>query len=512
RSPKGLGARVGVVVSVSRRSVRVRFDAPGEPALKPGDGVLLLSSRPDQDSQGGRVLKVQPAAKGADRRGHVAEAGLRPERNVSREHEYDVTLREADLSAVAAGDEVRKTDDPAVRKRIEATYARERVARPLALDVAAAASPGQPLRVTATDAQGRQANAVSAEPLQPARSQPLNEALLREQFSRLGGTPYALRHIRVESAAPAMAPKSLLNDLRRQVVQSLVDQRTAGAIRAIADAHALKTLRGELSPGDAHKATSPCLHLLARSLDQVSAALESAPGGAIRPASIYLDLRCPDPTRQALDICRAAGLPVTLATPRVIKPGEEKLLQDLLALAPDAILARNLAAVAFFRDRAPGLPLVADFSLNAANELTADQLLRWGAARVTVSYDLGPDETRRMARWLSPASVEIVAYRHTPMFHMEHCLSSAFEPAPRGKRCSAGCRRRVELVDRLAERHPVLSDAACRSTVFHARVFSGLEALPALLAVCGHFRLELLHETPTDTRRLLSHARRLLGV
>jgi len=487
RSPKSLGARVGAVVSVSRSSVRLRFEADGESALKPGDGVLLLPAKPDQEGQGGRVLKVQPAAKGA----------------------WDVTLREADLAAVAPGDEVRKTDDPAIRKRIEATYARDHVARPLALDVEASVAPGQPLRITASDAHGRQASASSVEPLQPARSQPLTEALLREQFSRLGGTAFVLRNVRVQSAAPAMAPKSVLNDLRRQVVQALTEQRAVDAVHAVADSRALETLRREMRPDETGPSTSHKLHLLARRLDQVCAALALAPGDTGRPDSIYLDLRGPDATRQALDLCRAAGVAAALATPRVVKPGEEALLEKLLALAPDAILARNLASVAFFRDRAPGLPLVADFSLNAANELSADQLLRWGAARVTLSHDLGPEETRRTARWLGPSRVEIVVHRHTPMFHMEHCLSSAFEPAPRGKRCSAGCQRRVELLDRLGERHPVVSDAACRSTVFHSRVFSDLDALPALARVCGHFRVELLHESPAETRRLLSHAGRV---
>ena len=38
-------------------------------------------------------------------------------------------------------------------------------------------------------------------------------------------------------------------------------------------------------------------------------------------------------------------------------------------VAADGILVRNLAALCFFHDR--GVPVVADFSLNASNELTA---------------------------------------------------------------------------------------------------------------------------------------------
>ena len=48
-----------------------------------------------------------------------------------------------------------------------------------------------------------------------ARRQSFTPEAAREQFGRLGDTPFELGDVRIEVPAEAMVPKSVLNELRR---------------------------------------------------------------------------------------------------------------------------------------------------------------------------------------------------------------------------------------------------------------------------------------------------------
>ena len=95
----------------------------------------------------------------------------------------------------------------------------------------------------------------------------------------------------------------------------------------------------------------PSLHVLARTLDQVDALL--ALDGDARPTSIYCDFEDVRRYREAVVRCNAASMPVAVATMRIVKPGEEGWLRQILDCGPDALLVRNLASIAYYQDVAP---------------------------------------------------------------------------------------------------------------------------------------------------------------
>src|SRR5262249_53065649 len=159
---------------------------------------------------------------------------------------------------------------------------------------------------------------------------------------------------------------------------------------------------------------------------------------------------------------RGANIPVALATVRIIKPGEEGLLRQVAAANPDAILVRNLAGLAFYREQFPGA-LIADYSLNVANELTAAILAEQGVIRMAPSYDLSWPQLRAMLGRFDPAWFEAVVHQHMPMFHMEHCVFAATLSNGKDFRdCGRPCdTHRVELRDRVGQEHPLVADVGC---------------------------------------------------
>src|SRR5439155_18015153 len=136
-----------------------------------------------------------------------------------------------DPAAVPVGAIIWKTDDPALRQRLERTFAGADLpaVRRTPLTVRVRGAVGGPLEVTARDDGGREAVAVWPGPLEAARKHPLTADGVREQFGRLGDTPFDLGAVEVALAGDAMVPRSVLNDLRRRVVADLLAQRQASA-------------------------------------------------------------------------------------------------------------------------------------------------------------------------------------------------------------------------------------------------------------------------------------------
>jgi putative protease len=246
--------------------------------------------------------------------------------------------------------------------------------------------------------------------------------------------------------------------------------------------------------------------VLCRSLEQLKAVLDCG------QKSVVADFHDIREYREAVQAARDAGAKLLLATPRIQKPGEIGIFRALLRQAPDGFLARNLAALAFFHEQ--NATVVADFSLNATNELTAQWLRQQGALRVTASYDMNRDQLLDLVAVAPPEWLEVVVHQHMPMFHMEHCVfCSVLSPGTNKTNCGRPCdRHAVRLRDHIGMEHPLRADVGCRNTLFNAVPQSAAEIVPTLLSQgIRHFRIELLDGPGGDPRAVVGLYRELLA-
>ena len=494
RVPKSRGILLGKVVGHIGSTVRVELAERVPDMVKAGDGVMFDLGRPEEKEPGGRVWEVVQQG---------PFVGLKFEPNA------------LDLSRVAIGCEVWKTDDPALRKRLEQTYSQDHVVRRAAVDATLSGAIGGALSLAFTDATGITADANWPGPLQIAQKQPTAPEVIREQLGRLGETPFALGTCTVDVPANAMVPKSVLNDLRRQATAELTAKRTAGLVHAVADGDSLASLRFEAqtsppSPLSETERGDRTAHLtvLVRNRAQLDVVLP------FQPAMVYADFEDLRQYDSAVDAARAAGVKIGLATVRIWKPGEDGL-QALVARAkPDAVLVRNLASIDYFREALPGAELIGDFSLNVANDLTADLLLRAGLTRLVPSFDLNWDQFTALLNESDPLTFEAVVHQHMPMFHMEHCVFAAFLSTGKDHRdCGRPCdTHKVELKDRTGAMFPVLPDTGCRNTVFNSVAQSAAEYIDRMKTNgLRWFRIDLLRETPEQVGPLLEQYRRVIA-
>jgi putative protease len=495
--PKSRGLKLGHVIDRTRTGFIIALeDASARPA--PGDAIVFDQGHPEEEEAHGKIYAVQDWNR-------PSVAAMRSMIPGAQTLLIELGNRDARPEDVELGAIVWKTSDPRVNKQLEASYARDRVVHRAPVDLILHAHVRENAKLTITDGT-HVAEAEYPQALEAAQKFPVSEASARRQLDRLLDTPFVLGHLSLNVAGGPMVPNSILAELRRSAVDQLVEQRHQATVRVVSAervAGASRSCMGETLM------RRPELHVLARTLDQVDALL--ALPTDVRPASIYCDFEDVRRYRLAVDKCRAAGVPIALATIRIIKPGEEGWLNQVLACEPDAVIVRNLAGIGFFSERAPQLPLIGDFSLNVANELTAQVLREANLVRAVPSYDLSWNQMRAMISRFDAGWFECVVHQHMPMFHMEHCVFAHTMSEGRDFRdCGRPCERhQVELRDSVTGKpHPLIPDAGCRNTLFNADAQSAIAYVPRMReAGIRHFRLELLRERGDDLAAIVRQYR-----
>jgi putative protease len=472
RAPRHRGVFMGRVTRVFDGGVAIEpSDADKVSPLKAGDGVVFDAAdwrSPEEREEGGRVFEIL-------RRGGKTE--LRFGNGA------------IDAGRIRAGDWVWRTHDPDI-DRLAKPYAEATgPLRKQTVTVEVRAREGEPLKTTWRVGQ-RAVQVESPEPLGKAENRALDLEFLRAQLGRLGNTPYEIGGVELEITGKPFAPASLLNQIRREAVERLQAEQT----RVERDVRPAPAFRPPARRG--HDCSAPAqLHVLVRTPAQLDAAIEFG------PASITLDYLDLYGVRPSLERIRAAGLAPRIASPRVLKPGEERLV-DFLLSCECPVLARSAGLLYALRGRTHA-PLTADFSLNTANAIAAEEFFEWGIERLTPTHDLNGAQVAELARESGPDRLEPVAYHHLPVFHTEHCVFCRFLSNGTSYRdCGRPCEKHtVSLRDAAGRAHPVMADVGCRNTVFGAEAQQAAAHMEAWLeAGIRHFRLEFAHETAEQTR------------
>ncbi|MCU0982442.1 MAG: U32 family peptidase, partial [Pirellulaceae bacterium] len=504
KSSANRGVLLGEVTQVRGQRVQVRLSR----GIKAGDGITFEGDRLAGLEQGGRVWAVY-------------QGGRRLEAPVDHGLVELTFVREAvDFDQLWPGQQIWKTDDPELARRIRRSYTDADPQRRVPVTMHVRAAVGEPLYVRARTATGAACEVQSDEPLPAARQHPVTRELLEEKLGRLGGTVHELGRLDAEIVGGPMVPMSVLGKVRARLKELLDAAGVALPPRRIAPPSVLQRLRaahvaaslrdatglGEAGPRGASRDLEPQLRILCRTLAQLETALSCGERD--------LQVEFPDIRQyaQAVPLAHASQAQIYLATPRMQKPNEVGLFRAIARHGPDGILVRNLGGLAFYG--AEGLPCVADFSLNAANDLAVHELRRLGALRVTASYDLNRDQLLDMVAAGPPQWLEVVVHQHMPLFHMEHCVFCALlSPGTNHTNCGRPCdHHQVRLRDRLGLEHLLQADVGCRNTLYNAVAQSGAEVVPDLLAAgVRHFRVELLEENADQVRETIGLYRDLLA-
>lgn len=293
------GIAVGRIAKVYRKGGALLADARMDKPLHNGDGIeigdqALIYSGPEVLSGGIATLRLREKAR--------------------------------------AGDEVRRTEDERQLSAARATYTDEALnaALPIAFDAALTAYPGKPLALAVTDGESR---AIAEGPLcESAQSKALDASSARRSIEKTGGTPFALRELRVKTAG-AFVPAAALNALRRDALDRLAEARIAAQPRPQSPRAAFGAPPREIPPprlivrtGSAEEIPA----LLAAGADEALYLPPDYRDGCLRPllesdafprerARLCLPSQMTERTQERLETLTAAlGVPVCLSSPNQV--------------------------------------------------------------------------------------------------------------------------------------------------------------------------------------------------
>ena len=493
RAPRHRGLKVGTVTEVTQKGVRVELN--GIP-LHPGDGLVFDAADwqgPFEREEGGFLYEI------FTRQGKMDEA-------TSGEVELRFGQNAVKGRRIAPGDWVWRTSDPSLSQRVKPLLdsADPLSTRPVNAHFVGVL--GQPPLLTLSDEQGRSVTVTGEAPLSAARNRALDDLQLYDQLGRLGGTPYHLADLSSELVGEVFLPVSSLNALRRDAVAALSELRGQLPQREVQSA--LDTMLGELSRAEgALMSSGPRLHVLVRTPEQLGAAIES------RPDSVTLDYLELYGLKPSVERVQEAGIAVRVASPRILKPSEQNIQKFLTGLNA-ALLVRSGGLLEGLQDTPDLTELHGDFSLNAANVLSARALLDLGLKRLNPGLDLNAQQVQELAGLVGPERIEATIYSHLPVFHTEHCvfcrfLSSGTDYTNCGHPCES---HRLALRDHKGNTHPVMADVGCRNTVFEGRAQTAARHLDGWReAGIQDFRLEFVHEDAAGVREVISAFRSFLA-
>lgn len=518
RAPRHRGVQVGTVIEVKNKAVVVETSVP----VKRGDGVVFDSAdwrSPDEPEEGGHIYEV------TSMRSEVALPNDSPSDDQQTGGSQLVRLEfgrgDIDFSRIRAGDRIWRTHDPQLARRLKPLTKTEKPVFTRAVSFAVTANLGKPLEVVASfdgEADSFEVAFEHDEPLTEASNRALDIELLQDKLGRLGGTPYHIGNIELETTGDVFVPTSLLNQIRRSLVDALFE--ASGQVEAIPAEPVLDDSFSQFKPAQAEQpeenslaasaTTTPQLHLLARTPEQLDAALALKDQVAI--ASITLDYLELYGLRPAIEKIRDAGVRPRVASPRILKPSEQNVIRFLLSLECDIVIRSSGLLYDLQQDDAKSrlaadVHLIGDFSLNVANSLTAFRFLDSGLTRITPTYDLNTQQIDELLTHVAVDDIEIICFSHLPVFHTEHCVFCRFlSDGTDHTNCGHPCEKhKISVRDSQGRAHPVMADVGCRNTVFGAEAQTNAFSLGRWMkSGFQHFRVELVHQDAEQTTGIIS--------
>lgn len=170
-------------------------------------------------------------------------------------------------------------------------------------------------------------------------------------------------------------------------------------------------------------------------------------------------------------VARAGKVPVVVATPRITARREiadlARLLGGLSGTGVAGVMGANPGLLRLAR--VTGLPVFADFGLNALNSETVSLLAEWGVCLATGE----PEASFRQLAGLAQRSVlplEVIAHGPLPAMVLEHCVPAAVLGDQTAQQpCPGFCRgRELALEDIHGQRRPLRCDQYCRNHLYLA--------------------------------------------
>ena len=305
----------------------------------------------------------------------------------------------------------------------------------------------QPAQIAVQDKEGHVAHAEGPVP-EEARNVPLTADKVESQLARTGGTPYLCEKAIVKVDEGLSLPLSALNNLRRQALDSLNEQRIALPER--------RTFPFQPGVRYENQKNPPVITVSVAHAKQVSDAMLN-----LAPAVLYIPADELAAHPQLVERCKKAGVEPVVSLPRVCFDRELANLEHSLVQLRQLGVTQALCGTWGAARRASqlGFEVRGDYGLGVYNSQTMKELKRLGFVSATASFELKLPQIRDLSKTVP---TEFIAYGRLPLMITENCIVHNHT----GQHT---CENVNLLTDRKGERFPVVKAWGCRNEILNSK-------------------------------------------
>ena len=308
------------------------------------------------------------------------------------------------------------------------------------------AEKGQPIKAIAFDDDGNRAVASGRVP-EKARGQGLTASYLTEQMFKTGGTPYSCVENRAQTDPGLYLPAAAVNELRRELVAKLSEQRAVPPQRRVG------TIPSK--PKGRPQGAAPVMIFQVLTPEQLTPEL-----AALAPQYLYVPLPVMCENFALLQPFVEHGSVPVAVLPRVVTDSEvdevRKMLGTVFDYGVGEALVGNLGHAMLARSL--GMRVRGDFGLNVFNSLSMDMLRQAGFASATASFELRIAQIRDLSKTLD---TEMIVYGRLPLMVSDQCVIRHSSG-----RCA--CQVPAQMADRMGAVFPVVREFGCRNVIYNA--------------------------------------------
>ena len=309
-----------------------------------------------------------------------------------------------------------------------------------------------------------------------ARNRAVTAEELRQRLSKTGGTVFTADSVEIELDEGLMVSASVINGLRREVLDELAARRE--------DIPARRELPASPLPDAPETPQEMAFTVSVSRACQVTAELL-----AEKPAIVYVPA-------EELDALEPTGLhgetELCAVLPRVFRTADEQPLRAMLERHPEvtSVAIGNLGHLPIVRglDRT----LRGDFGLNVYNSRAVKFWRDKGLSSVTVSFELRWQQVRDLAKY---ADCEGIVYGRLPLMITENCVTKN----------NVGCAHGggSVLTDRTGAQFPVLCAYGCRCEIENGKVLVLADKPEVFRCGLRYGRLRFTTESPEACAAIL---------
>ncbi len=309
-----------------------------------------------------------------------------------------------------------------------------------------------------------------------ARNRAVTAEELRQRLSKTGGTVFTADSVEIELDEGLMVSASVINGLRREVLDALAARRE--------DIPARRELPASPLPDAPEPPQEMAFTVSVSRACQVTAELL-----AEKPAIVYIPA-------EELDGLEPTGLhgetELCAVLPRVFRTADEQPLRAMLERHPEvtSVAIGNLGHLPIVRglDRT----LRGDFGLNVYNSRAVKFWRDRGLSSVTVSFELRWQQVRDLAKY---ADCEGIVYGRLPLMITENCVTKN----------NVGCAHGAGsvLTDRTGAQFPVQCAYGCRCEIENGKVLVLADKPEVFRCGLRYGRLRFTTESPEACAAIL---------